>query len=142
MTQNRYQPHDGFRSRPAAMAAAEDVRIALPGHDVRVRSVPDDELPYQVQTRERAPEYEGWSNQATWHAALIIHNDEPLYSATHGPARLAVVRERPWNVARWKIELRASWQQVSAELRRDTAKMPGAIDWLEIAASCADEIRE
>ena len=151
MTQNRWQPLDGYRTLAAARRALPDLASDLRQTRqygaapvaVRVRARPvAEELPYLVEYRELSEAHQGWSNQATWHAALIVHNEYDIYTATHTPARLAVLRERPWSVARWVIELRASWLEASADLRRDTAKMPGPIDWLEIATSCADEIRE
>jgi hypothetical protein len=87
--------------------------------------------------------YEGWSNRATWHAALVIHNEHAVYSATHEPARLARLRERPWSVQTWAEVLESAWaSMVPASLRTATAKMPGRIDWTEIANDCAAEVME
>ena len=86
--------------------------------------------------------YEGWSNRATWHASLILHNEYDAYRNLHDPARLAVLREDPWSPTRWVEALEWAWRSVPAALRRATAAMPGRIDWDEIARECATEVSE
>ena len=97
----------------------------------------------RAEPTSMAAMYEGWSNRATWHAALVIHNEYATYKATHDPARLARLRERPWSIQTWAETLEAAWAEtVPADLRRATAEMPGRIDWWEIASDCAAEIME
>ena len=132
--------YDGFRSRPAARAAAADLRAAMGDRwDVRMRTVADDALPYQVQTRDRAPEYMGHTNRATWVASSWLHNDHEVYEAVHDAARRAKLRERPWGIVRWTTALRAAFRTLPADARAEVRRADGAVDWPSIARDCRDE---
>lgn len=135
-----WSAYDGFPTRAAALAARDDVRASMGDRwDVRMRTVSGDSLPYQVQTRERAPEYMGHPNRATWVAAAYLHNDETLYRMVHDPARRALLRERPWTVRSWAIALRAAWSIAHPDARREARMSDGAIDWQDIARDCRAE---
>lgn len=89
--------------------------------------------------------HEGWTNRATWYASVVLHNEHALYRDVHDAARLAALREHPWSVATWQDVLMDAWRNhpgVTAEHRRALRDMAQPVEWREIAADCAEEIKE
>ena len=132
--------YDGFRDRAAALAARDDLRASMGDRwDVRMRTVTGDSLPYQVQTRERAPEYMGHTNRATWAASAWLHNEYEVYKTVHDAAQRAKLRGKPWGVIRWTIALRDAFRDLPPEARAEVRRADGAVDWPSIARDCRAE---
>lgn len=76
-------------------------------------------------------DYQGWSNKATWCAALWLGNDEPLYRAAQ--AALANPGVSPNDAA---VLLSRVWKYNAPDMaRRELATAGGEyhVDWSEIA---------